>query len=327
MQPARTQIIRSTTTTTTVRILSFIGLVWLAMLIPIACSRRPATPPPPTSTPAPTFRIVCLSPALTDILIDLGLENNIVGRDIWEKQLPDSVPRVGDLYQLDYEALIALQPTDVILQVEPDKIPPFLNDTGAQKNFRIVAIHINTLPDILSAMRQLIAQLSFTGSESQRTAAQHKADEIESRINTALQPLPQTIADHLGPVLILHDVQPPAAFGPDSYLVQVLETLGAPDALTTGGPWQELDLETVADLDPWAIILIKPGAPADADKTAMLGPLADLKLSAVKNNRIAALTHPQSLLPGTCIADVADELRSILTRFAKDTTQTSGPDR
>ncbi len=65
---------------------------------------------------AGAFRIVSLSPAITDILLDLGLGEYVVGRGAWEEQLGAEIPRVGDLSNLDLEGLIALGPTDVILQ-------------------------------------------------------------------------------------------------------------------------------------------------------------------------------------------------------------------
>jgi iron complex transport system substrate-binding protein len=302
-------------------------LAAIAMLAMPGCRR--STPPSatPASGDAPTFRIVCVSPALTDILIDLGLESNIVGRDIWDQQLDPSVPRVGDLFELDYEALLALEPTDVVLQVQASNVPPFLNEISREQGFRVVALHINTLTDVVDAVHELNDALSFTGVPARRTDARRRAAEIEAELNDQLKPLPVEVRQHLGSILILHHVEPPAAFGPGSYLVQVLERFGAAGSLTNGGPWQELDLETVVHLDPWAIVLINPGADEKVDRESLPGALGTLNLSAAKHDRIGTLTHREALLPGTCIGAVALELRTILTGFADAANDDGGRDQ
>jgi ABC-type hemin transport system substrate-binding protein len=71
-----------------------------------------------TAAPGPVEppRIVSLSPALSRTLVDLGLADHVVGRTAYCASLDPAIPIVGDLYELDYERLIRLEPTHVLLQ-------------------------------------------------------------------------------------------------------------------------------------------------------------------------------------------------------------------
>ena len=63
-----------------------------------------------------TQRIITLSPHLTEMVFDLGLGASLVGVSRFSKLPPSaqSLPRVGDAFQLNVEAIVALDPTLVL---------------------------------------------------------------------------------------------------------------------------------------------------------------------------------------------------------------------
>lgn len=284
--------------------------------------------PDPIEPTIDSFRIISLSPAVTDMLIDLGLADHIVGRDRWEAQLPDDVPKVGDLTQFNREAFIALRPTDVIIQAGDRGAPAGLVELAEALEFNLINLQIDGLADITGAMNQVVNALTFAGqgsadshgapSSSSRSnlerSAAATASDITSRIESSLAPLASTNPEAAATfsergVLLLHSLDPPQAFGPGSYLDDVLARLGVQNALSEGGPWQRLDFEAVTQLDPWAIILVSPKANPDWT------PLARLTLKAVDADRIGVLDHPQALLPGSSVAEVAADLRVLLVNL------------
>ncbi len=264
------------------------------------------------------MRIVCLSPAVTDLLISLDLGDRIVGRDTWEEQLPDSVPRVGDLTSINLEAVLALNPTDIVLQAGKIGAPNRLEEVSTEREWNLINLQIDSLSDIQQAITTLAEQLSFAGEPQSRAIVTQRSEKLAHEIDAALAPLPAAETDHLGPIMVLYFTDPPSAYGPGSYVSDILESLGARNALA-GGAWQELDLERVAASQPWALIIAEPGANDEilAHPELALGSLARLDLDCVRAGRLAVLGHPRSQLPGASVIGVAQELRTILERLAR----------
>lgn len=263
------------------------------------------------------LRIVSLSPAISDILIDLELDAHIVGRDRWESQLPARIPRVGDLTNFDHEALIALAPTDVMIQAGRRGAPAGLEALADDLAFRVLNLQIDGLDDIADAIRTLAAHVAAHGpapaapTPAGPDAIAERAEVLIDRINTALRPFEAEVSEPgsalaTRPLLLLHALEPPQAFGPGSYLSDVLTRLGGRNALQQGGPWQQIDFETVVALDPWAIVLVTPSTQVDWT------PMLRLGLDAADAERLVVLAHPQALIPGSSVAEVADELRGLL---------------
>jgi len=265
------------------------------------------------------MRIVCVSPAVTDLLLALNLGDRIVGRDTWEEQLPDNVPRVGDLMSINLESVLALNPTDVVLQAGKMGLPARLDEISNDRGWKLINLQIDGLPDIRNAIATLADQLSFEGEPAARTMTMERAGALINEIDEALVPVAGEVADRLGAVLLLYSTQPPSAFGPGSYVSDILESLGGRNALG-GGAWQELDLERVAAAQPWALIIVKGGAGDElvAHPEAALGPLARLDLDCVRAGRFAVLQHPNAQLPGASVIGVAKELRRILLGLGGD---------
>ena len=63
-----------------------------------------------------TQRIITLSPHLTEMVFDLGLGASLVGVSRFSNLPPSaqSLPRVGDAFQLNVEAIVALNPTLIL---------------------------------------------------------------------------------------------------------------------------------------------------------------------------------------------------------------------
>lgn len=313
------------------------------LLVCSACEKRPDAPA--ESTPAPSGvktpaqagqpRVVVLSPALAITLKDLGLESMIVGRHAYDMVLDKSIPVCGDQAGIDYEALLSAQPTHVILQWGSRPLPERLSQLATEHGWIIVNQELLTLADIRTSAVELFDILA--GPENQRTEdappgrrprppaspefRDSPAPRLLERMDSAFLKRSAGFAT-AGRVLLMLSTTPPSVVGPGSFHQQVLEAIGGLPALTTGGPYQELDTEDVANLKPDVIILLRPrGVGSEPmtyppeEITRLLGPLAGKPIPAVQQNRVAIIDDPLCLMPGTSLIDFADRLSEVLNRW------------
>jgi hypothetical protein len=105
--------------------------------------------PDPVETDAP--RIVALSPALAVMLRDMGLGDRVVGRHAWDMVLDPAVPVCGDQSGIDYEALLRVRPTHVVLEWGERELPPRLREMAARHGWHVRSFQMLTLGQVRGA--------------------------------------------------------------------------------------------------------------------------------------------------------------------------------
>ena len=287
------------------------GLVALTLL-GIGCKRGKAPDANDDASEAAALRIVSLSPAISRTLVDLRLDDAIVGRTPWCASIDQAVPVVGDLYNLDLETMVRLDPTHVLVQPAADGIDPALQRLVDDKGWTLATWSLDSIDEVETLVREMPGVL-FADDRTSRADAAARAAEIINELAAALSP--QGADVFAGPTLMVMDYEPLLAFGPESYLHDMLLSLGGRNA-NERGAYRNLTLEDVVRLDPEAIIIVKEHAPADTDPLELLGALADTDIAAIRDGRVAVLSHPDAVLPSTGLIEVAGALREILVSFA-----------
>ncbi|MEO0512809.1 MAG: hypothetical protein AAF108_07935 [Planctomycetota bacterium] len=235
-------------------------------------------------------RIAVLSPALALTLRELGLEDRIVARHAWDSLTPASVPAAGDQAAIDYETLLDVRPTHVLVEWGQRDLPDKLVELAEARAWRLSDHRTLTLDDIARTTRELAEQFGVTTV-------------LPQRLEDAWAPRPSVDA---GPVLLLIQTTPEiAALGPGSAHHQILTRLGHTPALEDGSPYQVLLAEDVLELDPAHIVLIRPGSPPEEVR---LGPIGALGLRA----RVHTLTDPADLVSGPNLLGFTDRLSAAL---------------
>src|SRR5690606_13620432 len=84
-------------------------------------------------------RIVTLAPALTQMVIDLGLRDEIVGVADIDPAAPRGVTTVGNFKQPDIEKIASLRPTHVLTMTDLEGESPMLRDFAAQHGFALAS--------------------------------------------------------------------------------------------------------------------------------------------------------------------------------------------
>lgn len=274
------------------------------------CSR--GDPPAPDTTGE--LRIVSLSPAISRTLVDFGLEGRIVGRSAWCGSLDPAIPVAGDLYDVDYERLIRLEPTHVMVQPPSTGLDPALQRLAEKHGWVIGQWKFNTLDDIEQMIRDVPGVLYPAGGAGREAAAARAAD-LLNRMATALTP--GGSRTWTGRTLLIADTEPVVlVFGHGTYLDDILTALGGENATAKRG-WAELSLEDVLRLDPDAIILVRDKGPADIDPVEAAGRLGTLETTARREGRITLLWHADAMLPSSAVIEVAATMRAALARLAE----------
>ncbi len=271
-------------------------------------------PPPdgPEALAASSLRIVSLSPALSRTLVDFGLGDRIVGRTPYCRSVSPEVRVVGDLLDVDYERLLRLEPTHLLLQPPRSTGPDArLLELAAAQGWTVAQWTIDTIPDIERTVREIPAALYPIDGESRRAAAR-RAEELLAEIAAALAPTDGE-AIFRGPTLLADGTNGVLVHGRRTYLDDVLASLGGTNAVSAAG-WIELSIEDVLRLDPAAVIVVRDRPPLELPGAA--GVLARLDLAAARAGRVAVLHHPDANLPSTGVVGVARELRRVLTGLA-----------
>lgn len=299
-------------------------------------------PSAPTEAPADADepRIVALSPAVAVMLVDLGLEDRIVGRHDYDLVLDPGVPKIGDQAQIDYEALLRAEPTHVYTQRGAKPADERLVSYAEDRGWLLKDYRLRTIDEIAAAYDDLALTFGAGGPASpivtDGVMPEIDLDRLAARMPSeafgeALRPIDRDLSA-VGPVLLLGGVTPAAAFGPGSYHHEILVRLGAKPAIDEGGAWVELDTEDVLNLRPGGIVLIAPravgsdaaGATA-ADLIERLGVIGGLPIPAVEAERVALIDDPLAHLPSTSLIDVAGAVREILEGWASAGSLPSAP--
>lgn len=253
------------------------------------------------STPATgERRIVALSPGIAETLAALGLGDSIVGRHAFDEFTGASVPSVGDQAGIDYEALLRVRPTHVLLERSAAGAPPRLLELSKARGFEVRVVPMLSLEEIRESIGRLPALVGSAEAEAGAASLLARLDAAFGRADG--------FGERAGRMLALYWTRPIGAAGPGSYHAEIVQSLGGSLALDDGAPYRQLDPEDVRRLNPDSIALFVPGADPGRLED-LLGPLLALDLRAMREGRVALITHPRCQTPGPSAIEAAESLR------------------
>lgn len=203
------------------------------------------------SLDSPPSRIVSLVPSMTELVVELGGADRIVGRTRYDLH-PDiqEAPALGGGLDPNLETLLDLSP-DLVLatptedlrptveRLEALGVPVYLGRTVTLSDLRRVALDLGTL----------------LGGESRRGAVAF----VDS-LDVGLDAL-RTRNEGRNPPTVFYLVwnDPPMTVGPGSYLHDLLLAAGGDNVFGDApNPWPQVNLEEILHRDPDWIVL--PGA-------------------------------------------------------------------
>ncbi len=257
------------------------------------------------------LRIVSFSPAITKMVVDMGLGDQLVGVAEHDDAAPDDVPVVGSIFDLNTEKLLVANPTHVLVMATATGVPQGLVDLADEGSFKLATY---PYPNRVVEIRQI---LGCAPSDSPNHVDLGKAlgrlDEAADVCNQMTQNLQavreQTREREPRRVMMFFGTQPLMASGPGTVLDDVLTnvvnaTNAAQDTNLTAPVY---DREKLLAARPDVILLMMPGAPPldEMQSDPRLASLRGLPIPAIENKRVVLLNDPLVLLPGSNIDDLA----------------------
>ena len=192
----------------------------------------------------PPTKIISLSPAHTEIIYALGLENHLVGTDTFSDfpQKAKNKPKVGDAFNINLEAIVNLEPDLVYTTFETPVAP--LENAG------IKVLYLFAPKDI----EDLIANIKLLGAITDSSdKAQDLTTAMESRINL----IRSKLSDVKPSTRIYYELDPGFyTAGPNSFIGDIFSLLKTHNiADGTENPYPKLSEEVIINEDPTIIIL------------------------------------------------------------------------
>jgi ABC-type Fe3+-hydroxamate transport system substrate-binding protein len=185
----------------------------------------------------PEARIVCLVPSITELICDLGLGEQLVGRTgfcIHPWETVRHVPKVGGTKDVKLERVRELAPTHVIVNIDENR-----RETAAELAAfvpHVVVTHPQTPADNL----ELYGLLGAIFSREQ------EAERLSAEFESALAEL-RAAAHEPAEVLYLIWRDPWMAVAPDTYIAQTLALIGwRSHPLQSSERYPEVDLAAYA---------------------------------------------------------------------------------
>jgi ABC-type hemin transport system substrate-binding protein len=229
------------------------------------------------------FRIVSLSPGITNTIIHAGYGDAIVGRSAFCLLADKSIPVVGDLREVDYERLLRLHPTDVFVQKTAASLPSHLVELSEQGVFRLHAYPMDRVTEIQDMYAFVHAHFG------------DKVVQIE-----LLQLEESTLPEHVLIITQGSEGNAGLCFGKETYLDDMLQALGVENAITKKG-WVSLSLEDIGRIKPELIIVVSDSK----IKQSSLEVLRSLGFEVIP------FEHEHVLVPSSYLSEVAEAMQQL----------------
>lgn len=251
---------------------------------------------------APHPRIVSYSPAITDMLFDMGLGDHVVGVTTYCK-LPDRQRRRRVGSQLDFttEAVLAVEPDIVLTQSDASR---FRGVVSADPRIRIEQLKIESLDDISTAMRRI----------GELAGKAHLAAKAQQAFDQKLARIAESARGRGRPrVLFVMGTDRPSVAAEGSFVHDLLVRCGAVnagDAIPGQPRWREVTIEAIHKAAPDVIIcqMLR----AERAESARKYWLRWTDLPAVKARRVFVVTDPHWTIPSARVADLGLKLVQML---------------
>jgi len=268
-----------------------------AMLLP-GC-RKPLPRPD-----APHPRLVSFSPAITQMLFDIGLGEHVVGVTS-QCILPPGQHRtvVGDALQVDDEAILAAKPDVLLVQMKTDE---FRSLRRVDPKIRIEHFTIESLKDIEAAIERL-GQI-VGNPDALRLAAEAKtrfADRLDAiRRRASGKPRPR--------VLFAEGYENPLVPGAGTFIDEMITLAGGLNAARTDKPhppWRSMDIEGIILGAPEVLICRVKAAQRQAARNYWL---AVPNLPAAGSGNIFIVTDRRWTIPSGHSVIIAEKLARMI---------------
>ena len=266
---------------------------------PYAC-KSSGTPLPN----APHPRIVTYSPALTQMVVDLGLGSHLVGVTSQCTVPADLHPAVvGDAFNVGVEAILSVKPDVVLTQIDAQR---FEAVRRVDPSVRIEFFKIERIEVIPAAVERIG---KIVGREDLSAAALAKWEKD-------LQAVERFIAGKPRPrVLFVMGYEQPSTGGAGTFISDMIERAGGVNAAGGLSGWSDISLEYAIGAKPDVIVCLLDSATQKADAARKFW--APVVSGGERPVRLEIVTDRQWTIPGLHTAGYVRKLAQIIHVWAE----------
>ena len=243
----------------TKKILSLVAIFAMAMVLFVGCSNNDTKMTDRAGNefilPTDINRIISTAPANTEILVGLGMADKLVAVDTYSDDvegISKDLPRI-DFFNPDAEAIIALDP-DIIIASGHNKVgdkDPF----SLIKEAGITVVYIPSGTSIDSIYEDINFIASVTGTEKK---GEEIVDSMKKEVDS-IKAIGDKIQDKKNVYFEIGAEAGLYTFGNDTYLNELIETIGANNIFGKETSWITVTPEAVLDANPDVILANTPG--------------------------------------------------------------------
>jgi iron complex transport system substrate-binding protein len=277
-----------------------IVLVCAAALAACGRDNQSSVKTPATAPAGP--RVVSTVPAATMNLMLINALDHVVGVSTYDQLfLPEekrNLPVVGDYESMNYEQLIALSPTALVIQQAPSRISPRLKEVAAAHNIELANMTFNHVEDIWESVRTL-GRISGHEKDASEAIdkAQHELQELKILYGGKDVVRPK--------VLFLASPQLMLIAGKNTFIDEMITLAGGENAgAQAGNDFLEVGREAIVKLAPEVLIVDISEQPPPQGEMAddpRLQTWLKLPIPAARNKRVYLLTDGNALMASVAI--------------------------
>jgi len=187
-------------------------------------------------------RIISLVPSLSELIVDLGLTDKLIGRTrfcIHPKESVSNIPVIGGTKNPDIEKIKSLKPDLIIANKEENRKEDI---EALTSEFDVLLTDINTIEDALLAIHDI----------GKRCDVVEKAQELNAAIRKELDQIPD---EDTATVAYLIWRNPWMTIGPDTYIHSVLSHWNLTNVFADKKRYPQIKLSDIAKQKPDYIFL------------------------------------------------------------------------
>lgn len=251
-------------------------------------------------------RLVVLSPGLASVVRELGRAEVLVGRHSFDAWTDASVSAVGDNLGIDYERLMGVEPSVVVMEAGAAAVPARLGRVAAAGGFGVERVAMLSLDDVRASIGVMDRLSRGVGVDA---ALSSEAEALLARFDGAFA-FDEGAARGLGRVVVIGATGPLSVTGPGSFHHDLVVRIGGEALPSEGGAWMTLGAEDVAALAPETLVVLAPGEPGFDAAGAMPALASALPGLFGDGGRVIVVDSETAMLPGPGLIGVAERIKA-----------------
>ncbi len=287
------------------------AVLLLLLVFQMSCSDPSVAPSSSRSVErAEPQRIISLAPSITEILFDLGLGEKVVGVTRYCDYPPEakSKDKVGGYLDVNYEAVLALQPDLVIHIAQHEEARGRLEELG----IKTLAVDHSRVDGIVNSILTIGKACGVPG------LARKQVKELKARLSKVVSGYNFNFTPRVL-VAVGRSLEPGASgeiyvSGRDGFYDDLIRLAGGKNAYGDETlKFPALSAEGVAHIDPDVIIEMIPDLGPDEDMEALLARWNDIPgLRATRNGRVHILDGDHVVIPGPRFVKLLEEMAGLI---------------